>query len=212
MAANIYTKAFTNRDKWETACQLVNIINKDDQCQFLRRTVSAERVNIVPDGDNPQGEVSQEEPMTACTPCERSSFVAAPAPLCHIPGVSNSKPILFRPPRSVQSAEKNASLKGKWFANVFGARLPSPRRLAERVYSLRDGTMSTHQDWIYWTPELLIGSRRRFVKDAIWRFPLIFPVLPGPGRGAPTGRVPGNFAVTMSLNCLASLIYRARIS
>ena len=120
MAADIYTKAFTNPEKWETACQLVHIINKDDLCQFLRRTVSAERVNTVPNGDNPQGEDSQQEPLTACAPCARNSFVAAPAPLCHIPGISNSKPILFRPPRSVQTAEKNANLKGKWFANVFG--------------------------------------------------------------------------------------------
>ena len=116
MAADIYTKNFVNVDKWDEACRLVNIIERDKLDVMIRHKFVTAR--------EPKGKSKPDSPSTipgVDAKEEDTSLPAAGAPLSTcFPCRDRNAPRKFRPPRPEQSAEANESLKNRWFGSVFG--------------------------------------------------------------------------------------------
>ena len=111
MAADIYTKAFSNDEKWEAACRLINIIDEDKLTETFAHDFDPARVEnsfdqkpkvATPDGDE-HLTPSAGAPKTTCAQRVKKSTID-----------------FFRPPKTVQNAEENKDIKNLWFANVFG--------------------------------------------------------------------------------------------
>ena len=65
MAADIYTKAFTNPEKWDLACQLINIIDTDSIEEAVKRKFTVERVSNAEQDEFPRGDDVDAQPAAA---------------------------------------------------------------------------------------------------------------------------------------------------
>ena len=104
MAADIFTKAFTNKEKWDAACALINIVdtgNVEDVFLNVFNSIRTSNALKLDHSCSPEEEPpSAEATMVACTPCEKRDKTVTHADSLQSREQS-TRPLFFsRPPRN----------------------------------------------------------------------------------------------------------------
>lgn len=125
MAADIYTKAITNDEKWKHACRLIDVVDKQRIVTSFQTCFDAAWVEQSP---RPRGgkllAVNDEE-------AEVRPSCGAPSTTCASQCGKKRAVVTFRPPLTARNVAKGGCLKNLRFANVYGGSFALARALSD---------------------------------------------------------------------------------